>query len=91
MSAASVIICRSGYSSVMDLMKMKKRAILMPTPGQTEQLHLGLQMQKKGLCILQHQDAVYLKKGLLDCKNLPEIHVNMNFNRIEKALEDFGI
>jgi len=91
MSAASVIICRSGYSSVMDLMKMKKRAILIPTPGQTEQLHLGLQMQKKGLCILQHQDAVYLKKGLLDCKNLPEIHVNMNFNRIEKALEDFGI
>ncbi len=91
MSEASVVICRSGYSSIMDLIKMKKRAILIPTPGQTEQLHLGLQMQKKGLCILQHQDAVYLKKGLLDCNNLHEIQANMNFNRIEKALEEFGI
>lgn len=38
---ANVIICRPGYSSIMDLAVLKKRAILVPTPGQTEQEYLA--------------------------------------------------
>ncbi len=91
MSEASVVICRSGYSSIMDLIKLKKKAILIPTPGQTEQLHLGIQMQKKGSVVLQSQDAVDLKKGLLECNKLLDLQGNMNFNGFEKALADFGI
>ncbi len=34
------IICRSGYSSVMDLDQLGLDAILIPTPGQTEQEYL---------------------------------------------------
>jgi uncharacterized protein (TIGR00661 family) len=91
MSEATVVICRSGYSSIMDLIKLKKRAILIPTPGQTEQIHLGIQLQKKGLCVLQFQDAVDLKKGLLDCNKLPDFQRGMIFNGFEKAIEDLGI
>ena len=91
MSAAAVVICRSGYSSIMDLIKMKKRALLIPTPGQTEQIHLSSQLQKKGLCILQYQEAICLKEGLLACNNLPEIQENMNFDGFEKAIQDLGI
>ena len=91
MSDASVVICRSGYSTIMDLMKLKKKAILIPTPGQTEQIHLGIQMQKKGTCVLQSQDAVDLKKGLQECNKLPDVHGNMNFDGFEKAIADFGI
>lgn len=38
---SEIIITRSGYSSIMDLMKIKKTAILIPTPGQTEQEYLA--------------------------------------------------
>ncbi len=35
------IICRSGYSTIMDLHALKKSALLVPTPGQTEQEYLA--------------------------------------------------
>ncbi len=35
------LICRSGYSTIMDLDKLKKQAIIVPTPGQTEQEYLA--------------------------------------------------
>lgn len=35
------IICRSGYSTIMDLHALNKRAIYIPTPGQTEQEYLA--------------------------------------------------
>ncbi len=36
-----LVICRSGYSSVMDLIKLNQKAILIPTPGQYEQIYLA--------------------------------------------------
>jgi hypothetical protein len=41
LQAAKLVICRAGYSSVMDLVKLQKKAVLVPTPGQTEQEYLG--------------------------------------------------
>jgi uncharacterized protein (TIGR00661 family) len=35
------IICRSGYSTIMDLVSLNRTAILIPTPGQTEQEYLA--------------------------------------------------
>ena len=35
------IICRAGYSSIMDLVALDKGAILIPTPGQYEQEYLA--------------------------------------------------
>lgn len=39
------IVCRSGYSTLMDLMTIDRTAILIPTPGQTEQEYLAQRMQ----------------------------------------------
>jgi len=36
----SVVLTRSGYSSIMDMAAMLKKAILIPTPGQSEQNYL---------------------------------------------------
>jgi len=36
-----VVLCRSGYSTIMDLALLKAKAIFVPTPGQTEQEYLG--------------------------------------------------
>ena len=38
---SKTIIARAGYSTVMDLVYLKKTAILVPTPGQTEQEYLA--------------------------------------------------
>jgi len=39
--ASRTILCRSGYSTLMDLNLLKANAILVPTPGQTEQIYLA--------------------------------------------------
>ena len=36
-----VVVCRSGYSSQLDLAALQVKAILVPTPGQPEQEFLG--------------------------------------------------
>jgi hypothetical protein len=41
------IVARSGYSTIMDLLTVKKNAILVPTPGQTEQEYLGQYLHEK--------------------------------------------
>ena len=41
------IICRPGYSTLMDLFKTGRRALLVPTPGQPEQEYLAEYMSKE--------------------------------------------
>ncbi len=45
---SSYIICRSGYSTIMDLVTLKKTALLVPTPGQTEQEYLADYLTERG-------------------------------------------
>lgn len=56
MQQANWVIARSGYTTVMDLVKIDQRAILVPTPGQTEQLYLAdyLYQQKLFFSAPQH-------------------------------------
>lgn len=48
--ASDVVLCRSGYSSLMDLQTLQARAVLVPTPGQTEQECLAYTLQRSGTC-----------------------------------------
>ncbi|GHT57084.1 hypothetical protein FACS18945_0480 [Bacteroidia bacterium] len=58
------VICRSGYSSVMDLLTLGCTAILVPTPGQTEQEYLAeyLSKEKGFVCVKQSELWEYLRK-----------------------------
>ncbi len=38
---SGLVISRAGYSTIMDLAALGKRAVLIPTPGQSEQEYLG--------------------------------------------------
>lgn len=38
---AHLIVCRSGYSTLMDLQALGQKALLVPTPGQVEQIYLA--------------------------------------------------
>ncbi len=44
---SKVIISRSGYSTIMDLEKLKAKAFFIPTPGQFEQEYLAKNLEQK--------------------------------------------
>lgn len=44
---SEIIICRSGYSSIMDLAVLEKKAFFIPTKNQTEQEYLALYLSEK--------------------------------------------
>ncbi len=67
---AKNILCRAGYSTIMDLAALGRKAILVPTPGQTEQEYLAgfFHLQKKHFMQLQNQfDLVLALKGIEYC------------------------
>jgi len=41
MNRARVVVARAGYSTIMDLAEVERPAVLIPTPGQTEQVYLA--------------------------------------------------
>lgn len=50
------IICRSGYSTIMDLHALGYNAIYVPTPGQTEQEYLAMRLKEKGNEVMNQDD-----------------------------------
>lgn len=62
---ANVVISRSGYSTVMDIAKLNKKAIFVPTPGQTEQLYLAKYFYDKNIAYAMHQKDFNLKNALI--------------------------
>lgn len=49
LNRSKLVVCRSGYSTITELSLLGKRALLIPTPGQTEQLYLGQTLHERGL------------------------------------------
>jgi len=46
---SEIILCRPGYSTIMDLAKMGKKAFFIPTPGLEEQEYLAKKLKKSGV------------------------------------------
>jgi predicted glycosyltransferase len=61
---AGMVISRPGYSSVMDLLKLGKKCIFVPTPGQTEQEYLGEYLSEKRLALSLSQPGFSLAAAL---------------------------
>lgn len=72
LNSSEVIISRSGYTSIMDIAKLKKKAFLIPTPGQPEQEYLAKNLAENNLVSscsqrefsLQKLEALENTKGL---------------------------
>lgn len=52
------IVCRGGYTSVMELLSLKKKMLMIPTPGQTEQEYLAVKLTEKKICSATTQDRL---------------------------------
>jgi uncharacterized protein (TIGR00661 family) len=66
---SELIIARSGYTTIMDLAILNKKAFFIPTPGQFEQEYLAQQLKEKQL-------APYYKQNEFCIENLEE---SLNF------------
>ena len=64
MAACNLIITRSGYSTIMDLVTINKKAILIPTPSQTEQEYLADLYQQQGMFYTASQSEFELEEAL---------------------------
>ena len=56
-----LVICRAGYSTLMDIAITGNKAILVPTPGQTEQEYLAKKLSEEGVFYATTQDKLNLK------------------------------
>lgn len=61
---AGLIICRAGYSSIMDLVILSKNAILVPTPGQSEQEYLAVRLAENKLFYSVSQSEFNIRDAL---------------------------
>ncbi|MHB8810177.1 MAG: glycosyltransferase [Desulfobulbaceae bacterium] len=66
---ARVVISRAGYSTVMDLVEHGKRALLIPTPNQTEQEYLAYFLSSQQFFTVRTQAAGFeLENALRSCE-----------------------
>lgn len=65
---SNLIICRSGYSSIMDLAILGKKAVFVPTPGQTEQIYLAERLKEMNIAFSIQQNYFSLTKALDESK-----------------------
>lgn len=85
--SSELVICRSGYSSVMDLVRLKKHAILIPTPGQTEQEYLADRLRDKRYFYVQNQSSFSIEKGLQEiAKYNHPIEMENNHSELAKII-----
>jgi len=58
---SEIVLARSGYSTIMDLSKLEKKAFFIPTPGQFEQEYLAKRMHELNIAPFALQDDFELK------------------------------
>jgi len=65
---AGIVISRSGYTTILDLVKLQQKAILVPTPGQTEQEYLAAHLSAQKIVYTLEQDNFLLNEALKDAE-----------------------
>lgn len=68
---ATLVISRCGYTTVMDLLKLHKKTILVPTPGQAEQEYLARYLQKQSWAYTTPQKGFVLAQALAEANAFP--------------------
>lgn len=83
------IISRSGYTTVMDIIKLQKRSVLIPTPGQTEQGYLAQHLQNQGWCLNIQQHNFNLKQALQQAEKFDYKLPAVNMEQYKNVVDDF--
>lgn len=86
---SEIVLCRSGYTTIMDLVKLDKKAYFIPTPGQYEQEYLAKKFQDEGLVPYskQHDFRIDNLKELEKFKGLPAFETRINWENLFEVFE----
>ena len=77
---SAMVLCRSGYTTIMDLAKLEKKAFFIPTPGQFEQEYLAKRLQKKSFVPYANQEDFVIE-------NLQEVNLYKGLPLLEKNID----
>ena len=87
---SAMILSRSGYSTVMDLVALQKKAILVPTPGQPEQEYLADYLKQQQLFYTCRQHELELKNVLENAKGFIQKIPAADFSLLnEQVIKDW--
>lgn len=87
---SGIIISRSGYTTVMDLITLQQRAILIPTPGQTEQEYLAEYLMQKKIFFTTPQNNFSLNDALKEIIGFPFTTINTDQNKYKEVIRTFA-
>lgn len=82
---SELVICRSGYTSIIDILHLQKKVIFVPTPGQLEQEYLAESLIKQGY-VVQQQSNLNLTT---DVKVNKTKNLSYNYSFIQQQLASF--
>lgn len=85
---STFIICRSGYSSLMDYLFLKKKMCLIPTPAQTEQNYLATYFQEKKWAIYEPQNNFKLEVAIEKMNQFNFQFPSLENNFFENIVDD---
>jgi uncharacterized protein (TIGR00661 family) len=81
---STMVLCRSGYTTVMDLAKLGKKAFFIPTPGQFEQEYLAKRFKRNGFAPFAKQENFEIA-DLKDAKlyqGLPQLKKEIHWKQL---------
>jgi predicted glycosyltransferase len=85
---AEFVICRGGYTTIMELVNLKKRSFLIPTPGQTEQEYLCQKLSGEGLFLSSAQKSFNLRQAIDKLKNFKPADFRSDNGLLSKAIAE---
>lgn len=89
---SKMVLCRSGYTTVMDLAHLGKKAFFIPTPGQYEQEYLAKRLKKEGYVPYAKQEK-FTPQMLLEVdlyKGLPLVEKPVHWKQLFGLFEGEG-
>lgn len=87
--SAEMIISRSGYTTVMDLLKLGKRSILVPTPGQAEQEYLAEHLQRQQFAYTISQERFSLTDALVAADQFAYKKIQSGMDAYRSVINEF--
>jgi len=86
---SDLVVCRSGYTTIMDLIKLNKKAILVSTPGQTEQEYLAAHLMQQQIFYAVSQQHFNLGESLAAASGFTFVIPSFDMDQYQKNIQQF--
>jgi uncharacterized protein (TIGR00661 family) len=83
------MISRSGYTTIMDILKIQRKTILIPTPGQTEQEYLAKSLSAQRIFFTAQQEDFSLEQTMKFANSFPLVAPYYDMHQYKKVVADF--